>query len=189
MASGPIIPSIADGDALLGSVIRTALKNLQDFVSSIPVDNLERYNCRWETSFSSGGTVAVNKLRHFGYQKIQVGAATSSASTTYSVNIYLRLAGVIAAGDSFTFTIEESSTVNGTYTTVTGCTHEITNAGATHTAVVGDDATSFGYYTQLAPTAAIAAGQFIRLKVANAAGSTQVISEFNVTLGLATQLQ
>ena len=189
MPSGPVIPSIADGDALLGSVIRTALKNLQDFVSSIPVDNLERYKCRWETSFSSGGTVAANKTRYFGYQKLQVGAETSSASATYSMNIYIRLPGVIAADDSFTFTVEESSTVNGTYTTVTGCTHEITNAGGTHTAVLGDDATAFGYYAQLAPTASIDAGQFIRLKVVSGALSTQVISEFNVTLGLETQLQ
>jgi hypothetical protein len=192
MTAGPVIPSIADGDALLGSVIRTALKNLQDFVSAIPVDNLERYKCRTEVAFSLGTDFLAGggsaRTRHYGYQKVQVGADSNSASAVYSMNIFIRLAGAIAGTDSFVFTIEESSSVDGTYTTVSGCTHTITATGSTHTDVPGDDATAYGYYVQLAPSTTIAAGKFIRLKV-NSSATSQAIPDMNVTLGLETQLQ
>lgn len=193
MTSGPVIPSIADGDALLGSVIREALKNLQDFVSAIPVDNLERYKCRTELVFNlgtpflaGGGSV---RTRYYGYQKVQVGADSNSASAVYSMNVFIRLAAGIDANDVYTFTIEESATVDGTYTTVSGCVHTINGGTAsTFTDVLGDDATAFGYYAQLAPSTTIAAGKFIRLKVNNIAAS-EAIPDMNVTLGLETQLQ
>ena len=193
MATGPVIPSISDGDALLGSVIRTALKNLQDFVKSIPVDNLHRYKFRTELTFTNGEAFPAGggsvKTRYYGYQKLQLGEESNTASTTYSMNIYVRLTSNITANDDYTITLQEASTVDGTYTDVSGCTHTIDGSDAgTYTDVVSNGTDSFGFYKQLAPTTAISAGKFLRLKVVNAANSA-AIPDFNVTVGGETQLQ
>ena len=193
MASGPVIPSINDGDALLGSVIREALSNIKNFISSIPVENLERYKSRMELVFTNGEAFPAGggsvQTRYYGYQKLQLGAESNSASTAYSMNVFIRLPAAADANDDYTLSIQEASTVNGTYTDVSGCSHFIdgSNTG-TYTRVESNASEQFGYYAQLAPTTAIDAGKFLRMKVVNVS-TARAIQNINVTLGVQTQLQ
>jgi hypothetical protein len=188
MASGPKIPVINDGDALLGSTIRTALKNIQDFLGAIPIDNLEAYKCRVESAFSTSGTIAVNSTRYVGYRKVMLGAGSVS-SKVYMVDFVITLNGDLAVGDSYTLTLEKSSSVGGTYSTVSGCsvTFDNTSQG---TELPSDAANDFAYYKQVTPSSTeISSGEFIRLKIQNTAGGTRTIEHATVTVGLATMIQ
>jgi len=191
MTSGPLIPKILDGGALLGSQIRTALKNIQDFLTSIPVDNLERFNIRTHLPFQSDRQVGVAATVMMNYQKLGIGsgAASGDSSKVYAVEFQLRLSAAIAGGDDFTVTLEQSGTVDGVYTTVTGCSAQFT-AGSPGAAVETDGTNSYGYYKQVTPGATtIAAAQFLRVKVVSDAGSTRTVEETSVVVGVETRLQ
>ena len=190
MASGPKIPVISDGDALLGSTIRTALKNIQDFLGSIPADNLQVFNCRIESVFSTSGTIANTGTRYVGYRKVMVGAGSvaGNSSKVYMVDFVITLSAAIQAPDSYTLPLQKASSIGGTWATVTGCTETFTEA-SDGTPVLSDAANSFAYYKQVTPsTTEVSSGEFLRLKIEATAG-TRTIEHATVTVGLSTMIQ
>jgi len=190
MASGPKIPVINDGDALLGSTIRTALKNIQDFLGSIPADNLQVFNCRIESVFSTSGTIANTGTRYVGYRKVMVGAGSvaGNSSKVYMVDFVITLSAAIDGADSFTLTLQKASSISGAWTTVTDCT-ETFAVGDSGTAVLSGPADSFAYYKQVTPsTTEVSSGQFLRLKIEATAG-VRTVEHATVTVGLSTMIQ
>jgi len=192
MASGPKIPVISDGDALLGSTIRTALKNIQNFLGSIPADNLQVFNCRVESIFKSANTLAPGDTEYEGYRDVALGggSAAGDSSKVYGVDFVITLSAAFSANDAITVTLEKATTVGGAYTTLTGCSAAFTNAdkGTTLASTGGDN---FTYHKRVTPTATeISPGEYIRMKISNSGGGgAGNVTRTTATIGMSTMIQ
>lgn len=185
MAVGPLLPKINDGDALLGSKLRTAFAALQSFMGSFPVDNMERAKSRSVVQISRVGVVTAGGAGVYtGYQKLTLGSGTAAGDDSKVTNIscYVAMAAAMVAGDDVTITLETASTLGGAWAVFATMALDETSDN-----VASTTANNFGYHVQNTPATTIAAGKYWRLKLL--CTGAQNIAEVQCAVEFETKLQ
>ena len=191
MASGPKILAVAAGDALSVTPINSNFTSIQDFLSAIPIDNLEKYytsnvfmgmSCRNSEPFGNGETV------YGPYFMPEQGG--SEASRLKSIQAQLEASARLQSGDSIVITLEEQTSagspgswaaVSGASITINDSTAYADSENANDFLYWANDAASAG--TELDPTAQ----HWFKLVITT--GGSRTITSLQAAAVMRTKLQ
>ena len=129
MSNGPKIIAVAAGDALSVTPINSNFTAIQDFLTAVPVDNLEKYYCPNQMGgslYDDSGVGTGTTLYGAYFQPEQSG---SDATRLKAIQCSLVASAALQAGDSVVFTIEErTSTGPSVWSAISGSTVTIDNS-------------------------------------------------------------